>query len=236
MKLLELKGLKVDFGGARVLRGVSLGLTEGEVVCLIGGNGAGKTTTLRVISGLGRAKAGEVRLGGKVLNRLSPPHILGLGVAHVPQEGRIFRDMTVAENLLMGAFSRGRDPDLGRDMRSIYQYFPVLGERSAQRAGSLSGGERQMLAIGRALMSRPRVLMLDEPTAGLAPMVVSLVGRIIRRLNQEGLSIILVEQNAELALGVADYGYVMERGRIVIEGPTRELKRNDAVRQAYLGI
>ena len=234
--LLEVDDLKVSFSGARVLRGVSLELEAGQVVCLIGGNGAGKTTTLRTISGLQKASGGDIRLEGKSITRTSPPDILALGLAQVPQEGRVFREMTVAENLYMGAFSRPKDKKVGADLAMVYDYFPVLGERAHQQAGSLSGGERQMLAIGRALMGRPRILMLDEPTSGLAPMIVSLVGKIIRRLNDQGLSIILVEQNAEMALATADYGYVIERGRIAVQGPTRELMNNDTVRQAYLGI
>lgn len=234
--LLEVKDLKVDFGGTRVLRGVSLTLAKGGVACLIGGNGAGKTTTLRSISGLKSPSSGEIVFKGRSLTKMSPPAILNLGIAQVPQEGRAFRDMTVLENMLMGAFSRPKDPRVKTDLELVYGYFPVLGERAGQRAGSLFGGERQMLAIGRALMSRPRMLMLDEPSAGLAPMIVNMVGQIVRQLNRDGLSIILVEQNAELALRIASYGYVMERGRIVINGPSAELMTNDAVRKAYLGI
>ena len=235
--LLEIENLEVDFSGARVLRDVSLTLAKGDVICLIGANGAGKTTTLRTISGLNKITRGEIRFRGRVINQLSPPEILGLGIAHVLQEGRVFTEMTVIENLLMGAFARGKDPAaINREMKLIFQYFPILSDRIKQRAGALSGGERQMLAIGRALMSRPKVLILDEPTAGLAPKVVKQVGQIIQKLNQDGLSIILVEQNADMALGITDYGYVMERGRIVIEGTTKDLKKNDAVRKAYLGI
>ncbi len=234
--LLEVEELIVEFGGARVLRGVSLGLEDGRIVCVIGGNGAGKTTLLRTISGLKQPGSGEIRFKGRNIVGSSPPDLLALGLAHVPQEGRIFRDMTVSENLLMGAFSRPKDPEVKGDLAWINEVFPVLKERADQRAGSLSGGERQMLAIGRALMSRPQVLMLDEPTAGLAPIVVKQVSQIIRRLNEEGLSIILVEQNADMALKIADKGYVMERGRTVTHGPTDELLRNDTVRKAYLGI
>lgn len=234
--LLEVRDLKVDFHGAKVLRGISLGLEAGQVVCLIGGNGAGKTTTLRTISGLQRPCGGDILVEGRSLIRTSPPEILALGLAQVPQEGRVFREMTVLENLSMGAFSRPKDNRVRADLERIYGYFPVLEERAGQPAGSLSGGERQMLAIGRALMARPKILMLDEPTSGLAPMIVGLVGRIIGQLNEEGLSIILVEQNAEMALTTADYGYVLERGRITVHGPTGDLMNNDLVRQAYLGI
>lgn len=234
--LLELEELNVDYGGAIVLRGVSLGVSKGSIVCLIGANGAGKTTTLRTISGLKRAKDGAIKFGGKLINHYSPQEILASGIAQVPQEGKIFRDMSVYENLIMGAYLRSNKSEIAVDFQNVYGYFPILETRSKQRAGSLSGGERQMLAIGRALMSRPALLMMDEPTSGLAPMIVKMVGDIVLRLNRESMSIVLVEQNADLALKIARYGYVMVRGRISIEGSSADLLRNDAVREAYLGI
>lgn len=234
--IIELDDVRVSYGGAGVLWGVSLRVEEGNVVCLIGGNGAGKTTTLRTISGLKRPSGGEIRYKGKSITRKSPPEILALGISHVPQEGRIFRDMTVYENLKMGAYLRKDKPGIAEDLQTVYQYFSILESRSKQLAGALSGGERQMLAIGRALMSRPRVLIMDEPTSGLAPIMVKMLVGIISKLNETGISVILVEQNADFALKIAHYGFVMERGRIVIQGNTTELLTNDFVRKAYLGI
>ncbi len=234
--LIELDDVRVSYGGAGVLWGVSLYVEEGKVVCLIGGNGAGKTTTLRTISGLKRPSGGEIRYRGESITRKSPPEILALGISHVPQEGRIFRDMTVYENLKMGAYLRTDKSGIAEDLQTIYEHFPILQNRSKQLAGALSGGERQMLAIGRALMSKPRMLIMDEPTLGLAPIMVKMLVGIISKLNDAGISVILVEQNADFALKIAHYGYVMERGKIVTQGNTTELLTNDFVRKAYLGI
>jgi len=234
--LLELDEVKISYGGARIIRGISLGVDEGDVVCLIGANGAGKTTLLRAISGLERPRFGTIKFRGENIGQVPPPEILARGLVHVPQEGRLFGDMSVQENLLMGAYLRRDKAGVEDDLGVVYGYFPVLRERSRLRAGSLSGGERQMLALGRALMSKPQVLMMDEPTAGLAPQVVQMIGQIILKMNQAGISILLVEQNAELALGVARYGYVLERGRVVVEGTAGELRRNEQVREAYLGM
>lgn len=234
--LLELDEVKISYGGARIIRGISLGVEEGDVVCLIGANGAGKTTLLRAISGLERPNSGTIKFRGENIGQVPPPEILARGLVHVPQEGRLFGNMSVQENLLMGAYLRRDKAGVESDLRVVYDYFPILRERSRLRAGSLSGGERQMLAMGRALMSKPQVLMMDEPTAGLAPQVVQMIGQIILKMNQAGISILLVEQNAELALGVARYGYVLERGRVVVEGTAGELRRNEQVREAYLGI
>jgi branched-chain amino acid transport system ATP-binding protein len=234
--LIELDDVRVSYGGAGVLWGISLSVEEGKVVCLIGGNGAGKTTTLRTISGLKRPSGGEIRYRGESIIRKSPPEILALGISHVPQEGRIFRDMTVYENLRMGAYLRKDKSGIAEDLQTVYEHFPILQNRSRQPAGALSGGERQMLAIGRALMSKPRTLIMDEPTLGLAPIMVKMLVGIISRLNDAGISVILVEQNADFALKIAHFGYVMERGRIVTQGNTKELLTNDFVRKAYLGI
>jgi len=234
--LLELDDVTVNYGGAKVLRGVSLMVENGNIVCLIGGNGAGKTTTLRTISGLKRPSGGEIKFKGESIIQKSPPDVLALGVAHVPQEGKIFRDMTVYDNLKMGAYLRKDKSEIAADFQVVYGYFPILKSRAKQLAGALSGGERQMLAIGRALMSRPSTLMMDEPTSGLAPLMVKMVGEIILKLNKDGISVILVEQNADFALKIAHYGYVMERGRIALKGNTKDLLANDMVREAYLGI
>lgn len=235
--LLEIEDVKVNYGGAKVLRGVSLKVGGGNIICLIGANGAGKTTMLRTISGLKRPYKGKIRFKGENILQKSPPEILALGIAHVPQEGKIFRDMTVYENLIMGAYLRKDTSEIAKDFQTVYGYFPILENRSNQLAGALSGGERQMLAIGRALMSRPSILMMDEPTSGLAPLMVKMVGDIILKLNETGgISVILVEQNADFALKVAHMGYVMERGKITVQGNTKELLAKDKVRKAYLGI
>jgi branched-chain amino acid transport system ATP-binding protein len=234
--VLKVEDLRVSFGGARILRGVSLSLDRGDVICIIGANGAGKTTLLRTIAGLERPEAGRVDIYHRLPAKYRAKDVLSLGVALVPEQGRLFREMTVLENLLMGAFLRKDKPAVSKDLKMVYGYFPRLKERKSQVAGSLSGGERQMLAVGRALMSRPRILMMDDPSSGLAPQFVSMLGQIILDINQTGISVILVEQNAEMALNVARYGYVLERGRIVLEGKSQELLTNDQVRAAYLGL
>jgi len=213
-----------------------MGIEEDSIVCLIGTNGAGKTTTLRTISGLKQPISGEIRFQKKDIVGMRPPSILELGIAQVPQEGKIFRHMTVYENLMMGAYLRNDKKGIKEDLSMIYDYFPILKPRSGQAGGKLSGGERQMLSIARAMMSNPKLLMMDEPTAGLAPMVVRKVGEIISRLNGDGLSILLVEQNADLSLRTAAYGYVLERGKIALSGKTTDLLSNDFVREAYLGM
>ena len=234
--LLELENVRFYYGGAEILRGISIILREKDMICLIGANGAGKTTTLRIISGLAKPTSGEIRYNGKNINGNPPQSILAKGIAQVLQEGGVFRDMTVYENLIMGAYLRKDRKTVNRDLEAVYEYFPVFKERSKQKGGKLSGGERQMLAIGRALMSRPILLLMDEPTSGLAPIVVTMVGEIILRINKDGISIILVEQNADLALNIARYGYVMERGNIALEGNTIDLLTNDMVKKAYLGL
>lgn len=234
--LLELKEVKVNYGGARILKGVSLGVEEGDIVCLIGANGAGKTTALRTISGLKKPRAGQIIFAGTDISRIPPPDILALGVVQVPQEGRLWADMSVYDNLRVGAHLRRDKKGIKKDLEMVFGYFPILAERARLRAGSLSGGERQMLATARALMSKPKLLMMDEPTAGLAPKMVDMIAEIILKLHQEGICILLVEQNAELALSVARYGYVLERGLISLKGSTEELRDNQQVKQAYLGM
>ena len=232
---LEIQDLCVSYGGIRALKGVSLSVEEGQIVTLIGANGAGKSTTLRAISGLQRVQSGSIRYGGEELTALPAKEIVRRGIIHVPEGRRVFPDMTVAENLKIGAFLR-RDADgIAKDMKYVYSLFPRLEERSWQMAGTLSGGEQQMLAVGRALMSRPKVLMMDEPSLGLAPLIVRDIFSIIRRVNDDGITVLLIEQNANAALRIADYGYVLETGTISLTGTGEELLRNDSVREAYLG-
>jgi len=233
--LLELEDIRVSYGAAEVVKGVSLKVEEGSIVCVIGANGAGKTTTLKAISGLERATSGEIRFRGERINRASPQSIVERGIVQIPERGRPFPDMSVYENLMMGAYLRKDKPELSRDLEMVYQFFPVLKDRNKQAAGSLSGGERQMLAIGRALMSKPTILLMDEPSLGLAPKLVATMGEIILGLNKRGISIVLVEQNAQMALSLADRGYVMETGRIILEGDAKDLANDKRVIKAYLG-
>jgi branched-chain amino acid transport system ATP-binding protein len=233
--LLEVEGIDVFYGRIQALRGVSLHVDEGEIVTLIGANGAGKTTTLRAISGLTPASAGAVRLRGENITRLQAEDIVPKGIGHAPEGRRIFARMTVRENLDIGAYIR-RDGETRGDMERVFTLFPRLKERQGQLAGTLSGGEQQMLCIGRALMSRPKVLLLDEPSLGLAPLMVDTIFKVIRDINQEGTTILLIEQNALKALGVAARGYVLETGRIVKEGPSKVLLESPDVQRAYLGI
>jgi len=234
--ILEVDDVRFSYGGAKILRGLSLTLDKGDVICVIGANGAGKTTTLRTISGLEKPDSGQITFQGQRVNGLFPRNILTLGIAMVPEQGRLFPDMTVYENLVIGAYLRTDKQAINLDLDMVYGYFPVLSKRSRQRAGSLSGGERQMLAIGRALMSKPIVLMMDEPCSGLAPQFVAMLGKIILDLNREDLSLILVEQNADMALNIARYGYVLERGRVALEGETKDLINDEMVKKAYLGL
>ncbi len=230
---LELTGVEVRYGSVTALRGVSLRVETGEVVALLGANGAGKTTTLRTVSGLLCPVAGEVSLDGERLSGLPAHEIVARGVSHVPEGRGVFPVMSVQENLLMGAY---RDRRWVRgDIDRVFTMFPRLAERRGQAAGSLSGGEQQMLAIGRALMARPRVLLLDEPSMGLAPLVVATIFAVIGEINSTGVSMLLVEQNVHQALTVADRGYVLETGRMVLDGPARLLRADDRVRRAYLG-
>jgi branched-chain amino acid transport system ATP-binding protein len=236
MMLLELANIKFSYSGAETLKGVSITVEEGDIICLIGANGAGKTTTLRIISGLEQVSSGQIHFMGKSIDKASPRSILLSGIAQVPERGRVFRDMSVYENLMIGAYVRKEKTEINRDLAMVYEYFPILKERAKQKAGSLSGGEQQMLAIGRALMGKPRVLLMDEPTSGLAPMVVEKLSQVITSINKEGISIVLAEQNAEVALSIASYGYVMERGKVIFEGTAEELVNNEMVKKAYLGM
>jgi branched-chain amino acid transport system ATP-binding protein len=217
------------------LKGISLEVESGAIVTLIGANGAGKSTALRAISGLVPLAGGEIYFKEKKINGLSPQEIVRDGIAHVPEGRRVFPYMTVRENLNMGAFRRKDKEGIQKDLERVLEHFPILRERRGQPAGSLSGGEQQMLAIGRALMSRPRLLLLDEPSLGLAPLMVKEVGRIIGEINQKEVGIILVEQNAQMALRVAHRGYVLETGTIALEGPASSLIDNEHVKKAYLG-
>ena len=235
MALLEVDDLHVAYGSIEALKGITFTVDEGEVVTLIGSNGAGKTTTLRTISGLLRPSEGEIRFDGRPIHMLPAHEIVALGVAHSPEGRRVFPRMTVAENLEMGAFIRKDDSSVAEDMKRVFELFPILEERRSQAAGTLSGGEQQMLAIGRALMARPRMLMLDEPSLGLAPLVVQRIFETITEINGSGVTILLVEQNAQQALAHADRGYVIETGRIVLDDEASALLDNEAVRKAYLG-
>ena len=234
--MLEVENLRVRYGTVEAVKGVSFRVSAGTIVSLIGANGAGKTTSLRALTGLVRPSGGELRFEGTSLIGLAPHQIVGLGIAHVPEGRRLFPKMTVTENLRMGAYLRTSKTDIAATLGMIYQHFPILQERGRQFAGSLSGGEQQMLAIARALMSRPKLLLLDEPSMGLSPIMTAEIGRIIRQINALDVSIILVEQNAMLALTLAEYGYVLETGSLVMQGNAQELLRDEGVKKAYLGI
>mgnify|MGYP000831823704 CR=1 FL=1 len=232
--MLEVKDLHVNYGAVHALNGISLHVDDGEIVSLIGANGAGKTTTLRTITGLEKAASGSVMFDGHDLRKTEPSKIITLKLAHVPEGRHIFPQMTVEENLEMGAFTQPND-SVNAAIEHVYERFPRLKERRKQVAGTLSGGEQQMLAMGRALMSRPKLMMLDEPSMGLAPILVDQIFDIVKELNQSGVTILLVEQNAQMALSIANRGYVLETGRIVLSSDADELLHNDAVKKAYLG-
>ncbi|SEC60012.1 amino acid/amide ABC transporter ATP-binding protein 2, HAAT family [Rhizobiales bacterium GAS188] len=233
--LLEVEGLQACYGATQVLHGLSFSLAEGGVTTLLGGNGAGKTTTLRALCGM-ITRSGEIRMAGRSIAHLSTEDIARLGVAHVPDGRGTFTRLTVEENLQLGAISRRDRQGIAADMRGIYGYFPILERRSAQQAGTLSGGEQQMLAIGRALMLRPKLMLLDEPSFGLAPRVVRELFDIFATLNaKEGVSLLLVEQNASLALDLADDAYLLETGRIVFSGRASDIRQDEKVRRSYLG-
>jgi branched-chain amino acid transport system ATP-binding protein len=234
MTMLTIHGLRSGYGKIEVLHDVDLAIEQGQTVSLIGANGAGKTTLLKTISGLIRPSAGTIEFEGKSIARRAPHKIVGLGLIQVPEGRAILKRMTVMENLLMGAFKRS-DPDVPRDIAAVMERFPALAERRDQLAGTLSGGEQQMLAIGRALMARPKLLLLDEPSLGLAPKFVTRIFLTIRELQKEGMTILLVEQNARHALRLADRAYVLERGRIVLRGTGEELLNMPEVRDTYLG-
>ncbi|GAB6035696.1 ABC transporter ATP-binding protein [Fundidesulfovibrio butyratiphilus] len=234
--MLSLKDVRTYYGSIEALKGVSLDVAKGEIVSLIGANGAGKTTTLMSISGVTPPRQGAVTFLGEDITRLGTDKIVARGVTQVPEGRMIFPRLTVRENLLMGAYLRRDQAEIKRDEDKVYGFFPVLRERIKQHGGTLSGGEQQMLAIGRALMARPKVLLLDEPSLGLAPIVVENIFAIIRRINQEGVTILLVEQNAQMALQIAHRGYVLETGTVTLQGEASELLENPKVREAYLGL
>lgn len=231
--MFEISNLSVNYGGIEAVRDISFSVPDGSVVTLIGANGAGKSTTLRTIAGLVKPKAGKIMFNGEDITGKDPAYIVGKGITLVPEGRRIFPDLTVLENLKIGAYLR--TGNIEEDIDWVYQLFPRLKERSWQFGGTLSGGEQQMLAVGRALMSRPKLIMMDEPSLGLAPLVVHDIFSIIRRINEEGVTILLIEQNANMALQVADTGYVMETGSIILSGRGSDLINDEGVRKAYLG-
>jgi branched-chain amino acid transport system ATP-binding protein len=234
--MLDVKDLRVHYGTVEAVKGISFQVSAGAIVSLIGANGAGKTTSLRAITGLVRPSGGDLRFEDRSLLGLPPHDIVRLGIAHVPEGRRLFPKMTVLENLKMGAYLRARAATASSTLEMIYEHFPILRQRGRQIAGSLSGGEQQMLAIARALMSRPKLLLLDEPSMGLSPIMTAEIGKIIRQINALDVSIILVEQNAMLALTLARYSYVLETGSLVMHGKADDLLRDEGVRKAYLGI
>ena len=233
--MLEVKDLHVSYGGIRALRGVDIEVPDGKIVTLIGANGAGKSTLLRTISGLVKAESGSITYNGKEILGMSINKILELGIAQVPEGRRVFTNLTVLENLKIGAYLRRDKDGIQKDIDWVYELFPRLQERSWQMAGTLSGGEQQMLAVGRALMSRPKLMMMDEPSLGLAPLVVKGIFEIIREINRQGVTVLLIEQNANMALKTADLACVLETGQITLTGSGRDLLTNEAVRKAYLG-
>ncbi len=234
--LLEFDNVSVNYGKVSAIRDISMEVPEDAIVTIIGSNGAGKTTALRAMSGMVPIASGEIRFRGERIDHLPADRIVALGLSHVPEGRRVFPDMSVEENLRTGAFLRGNDPSVERDLDRVYHRFERLKERRTQRAQTLSGGEQQMLAIGRALMSDPKLLLMDEPSMGLAPVIVEEIAIIIEEINAEGVPVVLVEQNAELALELASHAYVLETGNLALSGPADELHGNEHVRAAYLGI
>lgn len=233
--MLSIKNLQVAYGGIKALNGINLEVPDGKIVTLIGSNGAGKSTLLRTISGLVKATSGSIVFNGKELLSMPINKICSEKVSLVPEGRHVFTDLTVQENLMIGAYLRNDKKEIEKDLKWVYELFPILNKRSWQFAGTLSGGEQQMLAVGRSLMSRPKVIMMDEPSLGLAPLIVQQIFDIIREINKKGMTILLVEQNANMALKIADIAYVLETGNIVLQGSGRELLENDAVKEAYLG-
>lgn len=234
--LLRIKDAVVHYNKVAALKGVSFGVEEGTAVAVIGANGAGKTTSLRAISGLVGLSSGEIWFEGRRVDGLPAEKVVGLGIAHVPEGRRVFPELSVYENLMAGAYLRKDQRAIARDLEQVYGYFPRLEERQSQWAKTLSGGEQQMLAIGRALMAAPKLLLLDEPSMGLSPLLVQEIGRIVQRIIEDGVPVVLVEQNAEVALGLADYAYVLETGNMSLEGDADRLKEDGHVREAYLGM
>ena len=235
MAMLEVSNLKVNYGMIQAIKGISFKVEEGEIIALIGANGAGKTTTLHTVSGLLKAREGSILFNGKELTKTQPHKIVEMGMAHVPEGRRIFQQLTVYENLILGAYTRSDKKEIAENLEMIYKRFPRLEERKKQIAGTLSGGEQQMLAMGRALMSNPKIVLMDEPSMGLSPLLVSEIFDIIQSINKSGTTVLLVEQNAKKALSIANRAYVLETGQIVLEGDAKELMNNDQIKKAYLG-
>jgi len=233
--VLKIENLTVCYGGIEALKGISLEVPEGSIVTLIGANGAGKSTTLRSIMGLVKVKSGKITYQGEDITGLKTSEIVARGITLVPEGRRVFPNLTVLENLMIGAYLRNNKEEIKKDLAWVYELFPRLKERSWQLAGTLSGGEQQMLAVGRALMSRPKILMMDEPSLGLAPMIVKNIFSIIQQIHDNGVTILLIEQNANAALHIADWGYVLETGKIVLSGRGKDLLENEDVKAAYLG-
>lgn len=235
MALLKVTDLEVYYGVIQALKGISFEVNEGEIIALIGANGAGKTTTLHTVTGLLPAKAGSIEFAGKELTKTPPHKIVSMGMAHVPEGRRIFQELTVYQNLKLGAYSRKDKKEIAENLSKVFARFPRLEERKNQIAGTLSGGEQQMLAMGRALMSNPKIILLDEPSMGLSPLFVSEIFDIIKEINKSGTTVLLVEQNAKKALSIADRAYVLETGSIAMEGNAHDMLNNDDIKKAYLG-
>ena len=235
MAMLEVKDIEVFYGVIQAIKGISFEVNEGEVIALIGANGAGKTTTLHTITGLLQPKKGSIMFEGKDITKVPAHKIVSLGMAHVPEGRRVFGELTVYENLKMGAYTRKDKAEIQETLEMVYKRFPRLEERKNQLAGTLSGGEQQMLAMGRALMSHPKIIVMDEPSMGLSPIFVNEIFKIIQDVSKSGTTVLLVEQNAKKALSIADRAYVLETGKIVLEGDAKELMNNDSIKKAYLG-
>ena len=235
MALLEIKDLEVNYGVIKAIKGVSFNVNEGEIIALIGANGAGKTTILHTITGLIQARKGSIVFDGKELTKTPPHKIVSMGMAHVPEGRRIFQQLSVLENLKLGAYTRKDKSEIASTLKMVYERFPRLEERKNQVAGTLSGGEQQMLAMGRALMSKPRIILMDEPSMGLSPLLVSEIFDIIKVINESGTTVLLVEQNAKKALSIADRAYVLETGNITLSGDAKDLINDESVKKAYLG-
>ena len=235
MAMLEVKDLQVYYGMIQAIKGISFEVNQGEVIALIGANGAGKTTTLHTVTGLISPKSGQVLFEGKDITKTPAHKIVSMGMAHVPEGRRVFAELSVYENLRMGAYTRKDKAEIEETLKSVYKRFPRLGVRKNQMAGTLSGGEQQMLAMGRALMSKPRIILMDEPSMGLSPIMVNEIFDIIRAVSESGTTVLLVEQNAKKALSIADRAYVLETGKIVLSGDAKELLEDDSIKKAYLG-
>jgi len=235
--LLNIRDIETYYGTAQALKGISLEARKGDLIAILGANGAGKTTLLRTICGLNEPRRGTIEFEGRKIDRMSPDDIVKLGISYCPEGRKLFPQMSVFKNLTLGAYvRRGDQPGIKETMKRVFDLFPVIKERQQQLAGTLSGGEQQMLVIGRALMSEPKLLMLDEPSLGIAPLVVARIFEVIKDINQRGTTILLVEQNAEIALSIANYGYVLETGEVILSGEAKQLLSEEKVKQAYLGV